>query len=112
MLLPLSVKLFFDCKLSFYFLHAEVQGYGVLDGYERCKLNVLLFLLFFSLFTWIQGLLLRSLSSLVINCCALLNACPDDNVVMLDEVGSFFFHYGRTEFHYSKATKLQEFGKP
>jgi hypothetical protein len=60
----------------------------------------------------IQGLLLRSLSSLVINCCALLNACPDGNVVMLDEVGSFFFHYGRTEFHYAKATKLQEFGKP
>jgi hypothetical protein len=42
-------------------------------------------------FLGIQGLLLKSLSSLEINCCALLNACPNGNVVMLDEVGSFFF---------------------
>jgi len=42
-------------------------------------------------FLGIQGLLLKSLSSLEINWCALLNTCPNGNVVMLDEVGSFFF---------------------
>ena len=47
---------------------------------------------FYGLFCFlgIQGLLLKSLSSLEINCCALLNTCPNGNVVMLDEVGSFF----------------------